>query len=444
MFEFNNNISVIGTGYVGLVSGACLSEFGMNVICMDKDIKKIEDLKTGKVPIYEPGLYDIVKKNVSMGRLSFTSDLKYAVENSEVIFIAVGTPPLEDGSADLKYVLEAAKEIAKYMNDYKIIVDKSTVPVGTGQKVKASVKEILTARGICCDFDVVSNPEFLREGAAVKDFTHPDRVVIGVESKRAEEIMKQIYNVLYLISVPFVITNLETAEMIKYASNAFLAVKICFINEMANICEQIGADVHHVAKAMGYDGRIGSKFLHPGPGYGGSCFPKDTKALVHIAREFGSKSDIVETAIRVNEEQKERMVDKIKSKFNNVLQGKQIALLGLAFKPETDDLRESPAFYIGKRLIEEGAEVNVYDPVAMDNCRKLYPKIKFNYCKNEYETCINADAVILATEWNQFRSMNLNRIKDNMKKNLFLDFRNVYEPQMMKKFGFEYEGVGRK
>ncbi|BAH06889.1 UDP-glucose dehydrogenase family protein [Clostridium kluyveri] len=444
MFEFNNSISVIGTGYVGLVSGACLSEFGMNVICLDKDEEKIKRLKKLEIPIYEPGLYDIVKKNVNMERLSFTNDLKYAVENSEVIFIAVGTPPLEDGSADLGYVLKAVEEVAEYMNGYKIIVNKSTVPVGTGKKVKAKVKEVLDRRGADDIFDIVSNPEFLREGAAVKDFTHPDRVVIGVESKRAEYIMKQIYNVLYLISVPFVITNLETAEMIKYASNAFLAVKISFINEMANICEKIGADVHHVAKAMGHDGRIGSKFLHPGPGYGGSCFPKDTRALAYTAREFGAKSSIVETVIKVNENQKERMIRKIKCKFSGNLKGVNIALLGLSFKPETDDLRESPALYIGNRLVEEGAEVNVYDPAAMTNCQKLYPELKINYCRDEYEACTNAEAVILATEWNQFRSMNLSRIKDKMKRLLFLDIRNVYEPEKMKKLGFEYEGVGRK
>ncbi|MBY6836406.1 UDP-glucose/GDP-mannose dehydrogenase family protein [Clostridium botulinum] len=443
MSKFNNNISVIGTGYVGLVSGACLSEFGMNVICMDKDADKIEKLRKGEIPIYEPGLYEIVKKNVDAGRLNFTTDFKYAVENSQVIFIAVGTPPLEDGSADLQYVLSASEEIAEYINDYKIIVDKSTVPVGTGKKVKRKISEVLNRRGVEYGFDIVSNPEFLREGAAVKDFTHPDRVVIGVESKKAEEIMKQIYKVLYLISVPFVVTNLETAEMIKYASNAFLATKISFINEMANICEHIGADVHHVAKAMGLDGRIGLKFLHPGPGYGGSCFPKDTQALARIAKQFGSKSEIIETVIKVNENQKERMVEKIKVKLEHI-ENKKVALLGLAFKPETDDLRESPALYIAKRLIEEGVQVNVYDPIAMENCRKLYPKLEINYCKNEYEACEGVHVVVLATEWNQFRSLNLTKIIKNMSKSIFIDLRNVYDPWQMKELGFEYEGVGRK
>ncbi|NFO04363.1 UDP-glucose/GDP-mannose dehydrogenase family protein [Clostridium botulinum] len=443
MSKFNNNISVIGTGYVGLVSGACLSEFGMNVICMDKDADKIEKLRKGEIPIYEPGLYEIVKKNVDAGRLKFTTDFKYSVENSQVIFIAVGTPPLEDGSADLQYVLSASEEIAEYINDYKIIVDKSTVPVGTGKKVKRKIAEVLNKRGVEYEFDIVSNPEFLREGAAVKDFTHPDRVVIGVESKKAEEIMKQIYKVLYLISVPFVVTNLETAEMIKYASNAFLATKISFINEMANICEHIGADVHHVAKAMGLDGRIGLKFLHPGPGYGGSCFPKDTQALARIAKQFGSKSEIIETVIRVNENQKERMVEKIKVKLENI-ENKRVALLGLSFKPETDDLRESPALYIAKRLIEEGVEVNVYDPIAMENCKNLYPNLEINYYKNEYETCEGVHLVVLATEWNQFRSLNLSRIIKNMSKSIFIDLRNVYDPEQMKELGFEYEGVGRK
>jgi UDPglucose 6-dehydrogenase len=441
--QFNNKIAVIGTGYVGLVSGSCLSEFGMNVICMDKDISKIKKLKNGIIPIYEPGLKDIVDKNVKAGRLSFTIDLKHSVENSEVIFIAVGTPPLEDGSADLQYVLSAAEEIAEHMNGYKVIVDKSTVPVGTGRKVKAKIQEVLNRRGVSFEFDVVSNPEFLREGAAVKDFTHPDRVVIGAESDIAKKIMKQIYNVLYLISVPFVITNLETAEMIKYASNAFLAAKITFINEMANICEAVGADVQHVSKAMGLDGRIGSKFLHPGPGYGGSCFPKDTQALAKIAREFGTKSSIIETVIEVNDEQKEIMIKKIKNKIGNI-KDKKIALLGLSFKPETDDLRESPALYIGKRLMEKGAKVRVYDPVAMENCKNLYSECKFVYCNNEYEACENADILVLATEWNQFRSLNLLKIVNNMSNPVFLDLRNIYEPEYMKELGFIYEGVGRK
>lgn len=444
MSGFNNKISIVGSGYVGLVSGVCLSDFGMNVICVDSDVSKIEKLKRGEVPIYEPGLENMMHKNVKAGRLSFTTDLKYAVDNSEVIFIAVGTPPLEDGSADLHYVLQAASQIAEHMTDYKIIVDKSTVPVGTGQLVKETVAKTLAKRNVNIDFDVVSNPEFLREGAAVKDFTHPDRVVLGVESERAEKIMKQIYNVLYLISVPFVVTNIETAEMIKYASNAFLAVKISYINEIANLCEAVGADAHHVAKAMGLDGRIGSKFLHPGVGYGGSCFPKDTKALVHIAKRYNATADIVATAIAVNENQKERMVEKIKAHFGQNLNGRTIALLGLSFKPETDDLRESPALYVGEKLLALGCRVKVYDPIGMENCKLLYPGLRFEYCENEYETAEGAEAIVLATEWNQFRSLDLKRVKETMKSPNFFDLRNVYEPEQMKALGFNYEGVGRK
>lgn len=440
--QFNNKIAVIGTGYVGLVSGACLSQFGMNVICMDKDEDKIEKLNKGIIPIYEPGLKEIVDKNVNSGRLEFTTDLKYAVENSEVIFIAVGTPPLEDGSADLQYVLSAAEEIAENMNGYKVVVDKSTVPIGTGKMVTSKIQEVLNRIGVDYKFDVVSNPEFLREGSAVKDFTHPDRVVIGAESELAKKIMKQIYNVLYLISVPFVITNTETAEMIKYASNAFLATKITFINEMANICESIGADVHHVAKAMGLDGRISSKFLHPGPGYGGSCFPKDTKALINIAKENGSETKLVEAVVDINEKQKERMVQKIISKIGD-LEDKTVTLLGLSFKPNTDDLRDSPALYIGERILELGANVNVYDPIAMENCKNLYPQYKFNYCSNEYEASKESDAIVLATEWNEFRSLDLQRIKKLLKAPIFIDLRNVYEPDYMKEIGFDHEGVGR-
>jgi UDPglucose 6-dehydrogenase len=440
--QFNNKIAVIGTGYVGLVSGACLSQFGMNVICMDKDESKIKKLDEGIIPIYETGLKEIIDKNVKSGRLKFTTNLKYAVENSEVIFIAVGTPPLEDGSADLQYVLSAVEEIAENMNGYKVIVDKSTVPVGTGRMVKLKMQEVLNKIGADYKFDIVSNPEFLREGAAVKDFTHPDRVVIGAESDLAIKIMKQIYNVLYLISVPFVITNIETAEMIKYASNAFLATKISFINEMANICEAIGADVHHVAKAMGLDGRIGSKFLHPGPGYGGSCFPKDTKALINIARKNGSETKLVETVVDINEKQKERMVQKIIGKIGQ-LEDKTVTLLGLSFKPNTDDLRDSPSLYIGERILELGATVNVYDPIAMENCKNLYPQYKFNYCSNEYEASKHSDVIVLATEWNEFRSLDLQKLKKMLKTPIFIDLKNVYEPNFMKEIGFDYEGVGR-
>jgi UDPglucose 6-dehydrogenase len=435
-------IAIIGTGYVGLVGGACLSEFGMDVICVDKDEEKVTKLKNGITPIYEPGLDAIVRKNYKAGRLKFTVDFKDAIESSEVIFLAVGTPPLEDGSADLSYILSAASEIAENMNGYKIIVDKSTVPVGTGQKVKNIINEILKKRNVDFDFDVVSNPEFLREGAAVRDFMHPDRVIIGAESERAIEAMKSIYNVLYLIDTPFVVTNLETAEMIKYASNAFLATKISFMNEIANVCELVSADVHHVAKAMGLDGRIGNKFLHPGPGYGGSCFPKDSMALAKIADDVGYDFEIIKSVVSVNKKQKSRMVEKIERHLKS-LDGKQVGILGLSFKPETDDLREAPSIAIIKELLAKGAKVKVYDPIAMESMKKLF-SLNVEYCIDEYEVCKDSDCVVLLTEWNQFRRLNLDKIKEALKAPVFLDLRNVYEPEDMNKKGFVYEGVGRK
>lgn len=437
-----NEIAVIGAGYVGLVGGACLSEFGMNVICVDKDELKVKSLQNGIIPIYEPGLDSIVRKNCNAGRLRFTLDFKAAITNSDVIFLAVGTPPLDDGSADLSYILEAASEIAQNMNGYKVVVDKSTVPVGTGQKVKNIIRKILKNRNVDFEFDVVSNPEFLREGAAVRDFMHPDRIIIGAESERAIETMKSIYNVLYLIDTPFVVTNLETAEMIKYASNAFLATKISFINEIANVCELVGADVHHVAKAMGLDGRIGIKFLHPGPGYGGSCFPKDSMALARIAENAGYDFETIKSVISVNKKQKIRMVEKIERHLLS-LEGKQIGILGLSFKPETDDLREAPSITIISELLDKGSTVKVYDPIAMDNMKKLY-NFRIEYCNDEYEACKGSDCVVLLTEWNQFRRLNLDRIKESLKTPIFLDLRNVYEPQEMKKNGFIYEGVGRR
>lgn len=437
-----NEIAVIGAGYVGLVGGACLSEFGMNVICVDKDELKVKSLQNGIIPIYEPGLDSIVRKNCNAGRLRFTLDFKAAITNSDVIFLAVGTPPLDDGSADLSYILEAASEIAQNMNGYKVVVDKSTVPVGTGQKVKNIIRKILKNRNVDFEFDVVSNPEFLREGAAVRDFMHPDRIIIGAESERAIETMKSIYNVLYLIDTPFVVTNLETAEMIKYASNAFLATKISFINEIANVCELVGADVHHVAKAMGLDGRIGIKFLHPGPGYGGSCFPKDSMALARIAENAGYDFETIKSVISVNKKQKIRMVEKIERHLLS-LEGKQIGILGLSFKPETDDLREAPSITIISELLDKGSTVKVYDPIAMDNMKKLY-NFSIEYCNDEYEACKGSDCVVLLTEWNQFRRLNLDRIKESLKTPIFLDLRNVYEPQEMKKNGFIYEGVGRR
>ncbi len=437
-------IAVIGTGYVGLVTGACLAEFGMFVTCVDIDEKKIERLKRGEIPIYEPGLEDIVAKNVKEGRLFFTTNTAEAVKNNLVIFIAVGTPSGEDGSADLRYVDQAAKDIATNLNGYKVIVNKSTVPVGTGQRVKGIIKSIA---GEHVRFDVVSNPEFLREGAAVNDFLRPDRIVIGAESEEAIAIMKDVYSAHYLNEAPFVITNIETAEMIKYASNAFLALKVTFINEVANLCEYVGADVHKVAKAMGMDGRIGPKFLHPGPGYGGSCFPKDTRALSYIARSKGYNFQIVDTVIKVNEEQKLRMVDKILrlmklEKGENVLKGLRFAVLGLAFKPNTDDMRESPSITIINELLKMGAEVHVFDPEAMNNAKEYFGD-KVCYCKGEYETVKDADCLVIVTEWNQFRKLDMEKIGSMMKQKNLADLRNIYDPAKMKSLGFNYTSVGR-
>lgn len=455
-----NRISIVGTGYVGLVTGVCLSEFGMQVTCMDNDTEKICQLKEGKLPIYEPGLESLLEKNYQAGRISFTNDMKEAVEKADTIFIAVGTPPMEDGSADLQYVLQVAGSVAEYMNDYKVIVNKSTVPVGTGQKVKKAVRKVLNQRGVQLEFDVVSNPEFLREGSAVRDFMHPDRVVIGTESKNARNIMKNIYNVLYLIDTPFVFTNIETAELIKYAANAFLATKISFINEIANLCDEVNADVHDVARAMGLDGRIGKYFLHPGPGYGGSCFPKDTRALASIGKDYGVDMNIVSTVVHVNDAQKKRMIHKMSKKMGT-LSGRVIGVLGLAFKPETDDMREAPSIAIIHELVRQGCKLKVYDPIAMENAkRNVFSSLNsvdsrqvetdpenadydIMYCSSEYHAARNADALLIITEWNQFRSLDLQRIRNLMGGTYFFDFRNVYDREKLEKLGFEYEGIGR-
>ncbi|MCX8084312.1 MAG: UDP-glucose/GDP-mannose dehydrogenase family protein [Calditerrivibrio sp.] len=437
-------IAVIGTGYVGLVTGACLAEFGMFVTCVDIDEKKIERLKQGQIPIYEPGLDDIVAKNIKEGRLFFTTDTKEAVRNNLVIFIAVGTPSKEDGSADLSYVDQAAKDIATNLNGYKVIVNKSTVPVGTGQRVKKIIKSIA---GENTRFDVVSNPEFLREGAAVNDFLRPDRIVIGAESEEAIAIMKDVYSAHYLNEAPFVITNIETAEMIKYASNAFLALKVTFINEVANLCELVGADVHKVAKAMGMDGRIGPKFLHPGPGYGGSCFPKDTRALSYIAKSVGYNFQIVDTVVKVNEEQKLRMIDKILKllgleKKDDVLKGLTFGILGLSFKPNTDDMRESPSITIINELLKLGAKIKAFDPEAMKHARGYFGDT-IEYCNGEYEACDAVDCLVIVTEWNQFRKLDMEKIKSMMKQPNLADLRNIYDPKKMKSLGFNYTSVGR-
>ncbi|HEX16042.1 MAG TPA: UDP-glucose/GDP-mannose dehydrogenase family protein [Deltaproteobacteria bacterium] len=431
-------ICVVGTGYVGLVTGAGLAEFGMEVVCVDKDQRKISLLQRGIMPFYEPGLDDLVEKNCRDGRLRFSTDLPEGVRWAEVIFVAVGTPPNSDGSPDLSQVEGALREIARSMDGKKIVVLKSTVPVGTARWAEGVLREEAPAGAI---FEVVSNPEFLREGAAVEDFLRPDRVVIGARSQEAIEVMKEIYSALYLIETPFVITTPETAELIKYASNAFLATKISFINEMANLCEALGVDVHHVAKAMGLDGRIGRKFLHPGPGFGGSCFPKDTKALVHMAQRHGCPLEIVEAVVRVNERQRARMVDKIRRMVGGDLKGRTIGVLGLSFKPNTDDIREAPAIEIIKGLLREGAKVKAYDPAAMENAKRVLPQV--TYCSGPYEVASGSDALVIVTEWNQFRRLDLERIKGLLKEPVFIDLRNIYEPDHMARLGFRYCGVGR-
>jgi len=431
------NICVIGTGYVGLVTGAGLAEFGMTLTCVDSDQQKIDVLKRGNCPIYEPGLEDLIQKNVKEGRLRFTANIKDGVTSSLVIFIAVGTPSKEDGSADLSALEEVAKEIAAHMDGYKVVVVKSTVPVGTCRKIKAVIQGHQKRP---MSFDIVSNPEFLREGSAIEDFMRPDRVTIGAESEQAVAIMKEIYSALYLIETPFVITTLETAEMIKYASNAFLATKVTFINEIANLCEVAGADVHHVAKAMGLDGRIGKKFLHPGPGYGGSCFPKDTRALLRMAHDRGYPFKILNSVVEVNESQKQRMVDKIREKVGD-LQGKTIGVLGLSFKPNTNDVRESCSIAIIKGLLTQGAKVKAFDPVAMEEARALLPTLELGV--DPYDVAKGSDAIALVTEWNQFRRLDLERIKRLLSRPIFIDLRNVYDPDHMKRLGFDYTCVGR-
>jgi len=431
------NICVIGTGYVGLVTGVCLAEFGMNLICVDSDRDKIEFLKEGKVPIYEPGLEDLMKKNAKEGRLRFSTSVSEGVASSLVIFIAVGTPSRDDGSADLSAVEGVAREIAEHMDGYKVVVVKSTVPVGTCRRLKKLIQD---HQARPTPFDIVSNPEFQREGSAVEDFLRPDRVTIGAESEQAVAILKDIYSALYLIETPLVITSLETAEMIKYAANAFLATKVTFINEIANLCEYAGADVHHVAKAMGLDGRIGKKFLHPGPGYGGSCFPKDTRALAQMGHEKGYPLKLLRSVIEVNEEQRQRMVQKISLKVGD-LKGKVIGVLGLSFKPNTDDIRESSAVTIIEGLLEKGARVKAFDPAAMDEARRVLPGIA--YGKDAYDVAEGCDALVLVTEWNQFRRLDLQRIKSLLRKPVFIDLRNVYEPDQMKQLGFDYDCVGR-
>lgn len=437
-------IGVVGTGYVGLVQGVIMAEFGLNVICMDISEEKINSLKNGVVPIYEPGLKELLEKNMKAERIEFTTDMKYVTENSDVIFIAVGTPPALDGSADLHFVLEVATNIGKYMNGYKVVVDKSTVPVGTGKVVRETIQKELDSRNLDYEFDIVSNPEFLREGKAVGDCLRPDRVVIGTESERAKDIMKKVYDVLFINETPFVFTNIETAEMIKYASNAFLAVKISFINEISLLAEKVGANTQEIAKAMGKDGRISPKFLHCGPGYGGSCFPKDTKAIVDIAKKYGEDMYVIKAAIDANEKQKRKMVEKIIDKMEGV-EGKHIAILGLSFKPDTDDMREAPSLDIIRGLVEAGAKIQAYCPEGMKEARWRLEDCEnsITYCADEYSVVNEADAVVLMTEWNQFRGMNLDKVKARMKGNFYFDLRNVYTRNTHIREEFKYFPIGQ-
>ncbi|MBC2850154.1 UDP-glucose/GDP-mannose dehydrogenase family protein [Cetobacterium sp. 8H] len=438
------NVTVIGTGYVGLVQGVILSEFGHKVICMDIDKTKIENLNKGILPIYEPGLKDILEHNVNEKRLSFTTDIKEAILNSEVIFIAVGTPPSDDGSADLKYVLECAKNIGENLNGYKVIVNKSTVPVGTGDLVEKEIEKVLGKRGVKFKFDVVSNPEFLREGKAVNDCLRPDRVVIGSESTKALDIMKKIYDVLYINKTPFVFTNRRTSEMIKYASNAFLAVKISYINEMALLAEKVGANTQEIAQAMGMDGRISPKFLHCGPGYGGSCFPKDTKAIVEIGKEYGENMSVIAAAISANEKQKQKMVEKIIKEMSGVSR-KTIGILGLTFKPETDDMRDAPSIDIIRGLVINGAKIKAYCPKGIEEAKWRLKDLNrdIEFCENEVECSKGSDAIVLMTEWNQFRGMDLEELKNRMKDNFYFDLRNVHSKDDNVRKIFRYFPVGQ-
>jgi len=431
------HIAVIGSGYVGLVTGACFAEFGVDVTCVDVDAEKIARLSSGETTIYEPGLDQLVQKNLQAGRLRFTTDVASASDQALVIFLAVGTPPAADGSADLTYVENAARTIAQHMESYKVVATKSTVPVGTGKRLATLIRKHQRKP---IEFSVVSNPEFLREGAAISDFMRPDRVVIGSSDEQGIAIMRDLYRPLYLIETPFVITSLEGAELIKYAANAFLATKISFINEIANLCEKVGCDVHEVARAIGMDRRIGSKFLHPGPGFGGSCFPKDTSALSVIGKQFSSPTRIVDAVIEVNHQQRLAMLPKIENLAEG-LAGKRIAVLGLAFKPETDDMRDAPSVEIIRGLVERGAKVSAYDPVAQKEAKKLLPEIE--YADDEYAAAEGADVLVFMTEWNQFRALDMVRIRGLMRVPRIADLRNIYEPADMRGMGFQYAGVGR-
>src|SRR5579871_334930 len=432
-------IAMIGTGYVGLVSGACFSEFGHDVVCVDKDAAKIARLLEGEMPIYEPGLDQLVAANRKAGRLAFSTELAPAVAKADAVFIAVGTPSRRgDGHADLSYVFAAAKEIARAIERYTVVVTKSTVPVGTGRKVAAIIRETRPD----AEFDVVSNPEFLREGSAIQDFMRPDRVVIGAESDRARAVMRELYRPLYLIETPMVFTGIETAELTKYAANAFLAMKVTFINEIADLCEKVGADVHDVARGIGLDGRIGRKFLHPGPGYGGSCFPKDTLALMRTAQDYGAPSRLVETTVAVNDARKSSMAVRVIAACGGSVRGKTIAILGLTFKPETDDMRDAPSLSIVARLAGDGATIRAFDPEGMQQAKAVLPS-SVVYCRDAFDAAQGADALVVITEWNEFRALSPARLAEAMRGRILVDLRNIYDPIAMRQAGFDYHCVGR-
>nr|WP_321356525.1 UDP-glucose/GDP-mannose dehydrogenase family protein [uncultured Draconibacterium sp.] len=436
-------ISVVGTGYVGLVSGTCIAETGVNVACVDIDEKKIEKLNNGIIPIYEPGLEDIYKKNVEKGRLEFTTNLGASIKDADAVFIAVGTPPDEDGSADLKYVLGVAREIGKNMDHYLVVVTKSTVPVGTSVKVKQAILEELEKRGQDIPFDVASNPEFLKEGSAVNDFLKPDRIVIGTESKRAQKVMQRLYKPFVLNGHPILFMDITSSEMTKYAANSMLATKISFINDIANLCEIVGADVDNVRRGIGSDPRIGNKFIYPGTGYGGSCFPKDVQALIRTADEFNYSLDVLKAVEKVNYRQKEVLFNKLYKRFDGNLKGKKFAMWGLAFKPKTDDMREAPALVIIEKLLEAGATVVGYDPVAMHEAERILGD-KISYAKDEYDALIDSDALILVTEWSEFRLPNFRVMEKLLKNKIIFDGRNIYDPEELAELGFEYFAIGRK
>ncbi len=438
------NVSIVGTGYVGLVTGACLASLGMNVLCCDQDEAKIANLRKGILPLYEPCLKSLVDHSTcKQKRLCFTSDMKAAVEHSDVIFIAVNTPTLSDNTCDTSHVFDVVRDIACSMGSYKLIVNKSTVPVGTGRKMHGVISQILQERGLSIEFDIASNPEFLKEGSAIEDFINPDRIVIGAESQKAVDILREIYREQVSGNIPILLTRIEEAEMIKYAANAFLAAKISFINEVANICEACNIDVNSVANGIGLDKRIGRHFLNAGPGFGGSCFPKDLHALVGISRKCGYEPHLLDSVINVNEQQKERMVQKAEKILGSV-EGKKITLLGLSFKPGTDDIRESPALSILDRLFAGKAHISVYDPQAIRTLKKERPDMRIRYCKDPYSACSNSECIMLLTEWKEFADLDFGRLKAVVSKPVFLDLRNLYDPDYVKSFGFYYEGVGRK